>query len=93
VANYLIEGVLVKTDKASYTWVARHSFPPDIDVLHRSRRGSYYLEHLHPVGSGDTSHDWAEWISPESVFQWLTANQYEIPRELADAEKRTTSRS
>ena len=51
-------------------------------LLYRSRKGRYYIEHF---SQWQGSHDSAEWVSNEEAARWLLANNEPIPDELAKA--------
>jgi len=80
------DGTVVKTENATRSWEEgkRHDGQNMIslatgsqwehEVLHRSRRGRYWLEH-YSDWQGSTPR--AEWIGEHAATQWLMVNERE----------------
>lgn len=91
-ARYRMEdGTVVDTDNATINyeeakhWDGRNFISAatgqqwNHQILHRSRKGRYYIEHWSQM-QGSRSH--AEWVSHQEAVRWLTLNEHEIPKEL-----------
>jgi hypothetical protein len=53
-------------------------------MLFRSRRGRYYVEHTSRVQG---ERDWCEWVSKEEACRWLVLNEHDLPDDLKEAEQ------
>lgn len=85
------DGTVIDTDKASQSWkestdwngsnrigrVTRSQWHDQ--MLYRSRKGRYYVEHRSCV-QGQTDH--VEWVSDEEAARWLLLNDEELPDDL-----------
>jgi len=92
------DGTVVDTKNASAGWDEATEFDGhnhisqatgsqwDHEVLYRSRRGRYYVEHSSQWEGSSPS---AEWVSNEEACRWLLTNEHsptddDWPKDLAD---------
>jgi len=81
-SRYRIEASVVDTANASESYSLPHSqgrYGNINHVLHRSRRGRWYLVHDHTWTEDHRNLDYAEWISPEEAARLLLANSHDLP--------------
>jgi hypothetical protein len=86
------DNTVVNTDKATQSWAEAKSFDGhnhisvatgsqwNHEMLHRSRKGRYYLERW---SNWQGSTPGAEWVSHRTAASWLLANDHELPVDLA----------
>ena len=85
------DGTVVKTENATDTWDEATYFDGnnyiskatgtewDHEMLYRSRRGRYWVEHT-SQWQGRRPH--AEWLSNHKAAQWLLHNGHALPEDL-----------
>lgn len=91
-ARYRMEdGTVIDTENATAHWEEATRFDGSNHIsvatgsqwthqmLYRSRKGRYYIEHT-SQWQGSTSH--TEWVSPQEAARWLLANNQELPEDL-----------
>jgi hypothetical protein len=98
-ARYRIEDTIVDIDNSTNSWAEKTRWDGNNHIsiptgsqwhhqtLYRSRRGRYYVEH---TSQWQSSSPRAEWVSPEEAARWLLVNEYEVPKELANAAEQVT---
>jgi hypothetical protein len=64
------DGMVCKTETARSSWYR------DAQALHRTRRGTYWLEHL------DADKPWAEYLDKIRAALWLHQHNTELPEDL-----------
>jgi hypothetical protein len=62
------DGLTVKTKNVAHSWYTPHQ------VLHKTRKGTFWIEYL---GDG-----WAEYIDRRRAVIWMGARGMEIPEDL-----------
>ena len=90
------DGTVVDTKNAtaSYREALRHDghnsisvatgSPWEHEMLYRSRRGRYWIEH---ASAWQGSTPYASWVSDEEAARWLLANGHDLPADLAELEQ------
>lgn len=85
------DGTIVKTENASESWEERTKWNGSNhisvntgsqwshEILHRSRKGRYYIERWSQYQGSRSS---AEWISNEEAVRWLLLNECDLPDDL-----------
>lgn len=97
----VIDETIVKTENATKSWGEKTDWDSDGNVnisratesqwthqiLYRSRRGRYYIEHT-SQWQGFRPH--VEWVSKEEATRWLLLMEYELPEELKEIEEKVS---
>lgn len=89
------DGTVVATENATAHWPERDDWDGNNhigrssrsqwhdQILHRSRKGRYYVEYGSRV-QGERDH--VEWVSPEEAARFLILNERELPEDLVKLE-------
>ena len=95
----MTDGTVVKTQNATQSWEEGKRWDGrnmisvatgtqwEHQMLYRSRKGRYYIEHWSQWQGSTPS---AEWVSNEEAARWLLANSEELPDELKSLEETIT---
>lgn len=83
--RYKMEGGgIVDTRNATASWRKDGLLGVTMEILHRSRKGRYYLERLTAVPGMLNN---AVWIDRRTAAAWLLAQGLELPEDLAELEQ------
>jgi len=81
--SYLMsDGLMVKSKNARKIWEGR-SLSDSLKKynLYMTRRGSFWVEHIHLDG---IKKDFARWIDKADAAEWLQNEGFEVPEELQE---------
>ena len=90
------DGSIVDTERAVESWKEERDWDGnnhigkssgtqwDYQVLHKSRKGRYYIEF---TSNWQGRRDHVEWQSPEDAARWLLHNDIELPEDLKHLEE------